>query len=160
MNSSSSEVYRIVKATIRDVWAIQQLEKAIFPKDAYSLFEILMLFITPHIYNMKAINAEGKLIGYLAVSKDFGPFAAWIITIGVDEQYQRRGLGKRLMRWIEEELLPPRIRLTVRVSNTPAITLYEHMGYQQIEYRHRYYPDGEDGLVMEKVLSPKTMEHR
>jgi ribosomal-protein-alanine N-acetyltransferase len=46
--------------------------------------------------------------------------------------------------------------LEVRVSNTPAIALYESFAYQEIGIRKDYYPtkDGgrEDAKVMKKVL--------
>jgi ribosomal-protein-alanine N-acetyltransferase len=46
----------------------------------------------------------------------------------------------------------PRARLTVRLSNDKAISLYEKEGYRTIDIWKRYYNDGEDGLVMEKIL--------
>ena len=44
------------------------------------------------------------------------------------------------------------MKLTVRMSNGPAITLYEREGYRSVDIWKRYYNDGEDGLVMEKTL--------
>ena len=38
--------------------------------------------------------------------------------------------------------------LEVRVSNIPAITLYERFGFSAFGKRSAYYPDGEDALVM------------
>jgi ribosomal-protein-alanine N-acetyltransferase len=43
--------------------------------------------------------------------------------------------------------------LEVRRSNTPAIGLYDSLGYRQVGVRKRYYPpNGEDALVMNKAL--------
>jgi ribosomal protein S18 acetylase RimI-like enzyme len=42
--------------------------------------------------------------------------------------------------------------LTVRISNDKAIALYEDEGYRTVDIWKRYYADGEDGLVMEKIL--------
>jgi ribosomal-protein-alanine N-acetyltransferase len=38
--------------------------------------------------------------------------------------------------------------LEVRVSNVPAIALYERFGFSACGKRSAYYPDGEDALVM------------
>jgi ribosomal protein S18 acetylase RimI-like enzyme len=44
------------------------------------------------------------------------------------------------------------MRLTVRLSNEGAISLYEKEGYRSVDIWKKYYNDGEDGLVMEKRL--------
>jgi ribosomal-protein-alanine N-acetyltransferase len=46
----------------------------------------------------------------------------------------------------------PRSKLTVRMSNDPAIALYKQEGYYTVDIWKSYYSDGEDGLVMEKVI--------
>jgi ribosomal-protein-alanine N-acetyltransferase len=38
--------------------------------------------------------------------------------------------------------------LEVRVSNRPAVSLYEGFGFSEMAVRARYYPDGEDARVM------------
>jgi ribosomal-protein-alanine N-acetyltransferase len=78
--------------------------------------------------------------------------ASWIATIGVDPRYQRRGIGRALLRAAEERSKLPRMKLTVRMSNQGAIALYEKEGYRSVDIWRRYYNDGEDGLVMEKNL--------
>ena len=54
--------------------------------------------------------------------------------------------------WEEAKLRLPIIKLTVRVSNQGAITMYEKMGYRTIDIWRGYYNDGEDGLVMTKKV--------
>ena len=44
------------------------------------------------------------------------------------------------------------ILLEVRVSNAPAMTMYLKEGFKGIYVRPRYYPDGEDAVVMQKEL--------
>jgi ribosomal-protein-alanine N-acetyltransferase len=41
----------------------------------------------------------------------------------------------------------------VRVSNEPAKSLYQKQGYKEVTVRKRYYPDGEDALIMQKNLT-------
>jgi ribosomal-protein-alanine N-acetyltransferase len=55
-----------------------------------------------------------------------------------------------LLEACEARLSDPTIYLTVRASNTPAISLYEQAGYRRLRTRPSYYPDGEDGIEMRK----------
>jgi ribosomal-protein-alanine N-acetyltransferase len=77
---------------------------------------------------------------------------AWIATIGVHPDYRRRGLGQRLLRTCEKAMGMPRIKLTLRVSNLAALSLYRQEGYHQIDTWRNYYTNGEDALVMEKWM--------
>ena len=45
-----------------------------------------------------------------------------------------------------------RVFLEVRVSNSSAIMLYLTSGFRGLYARSRYYPDGEDAIVMVKEL--------
>ncbi|MFP4322905.1 MAG: GNAT family N-acetyltransferase, partial [Anaerolineales bacterium] len=101
--------------------------------------------------NLKAVDAAGHLMGVVSLSKPFLPQAsAWVITLGVARDFRRQGLGNRLLHEAEKRTTAPRIRLTVRASNGPAIDLYLKAGYALLRQATRYYPDGEDGLIMEK----------
>ena len=49
-----------------------------------------------------------------------------------------------------------RMLLEVRVSNVAAMKLYLERGFSGLYARPRYYPDGEDALVMEKILTAEA----
>jgi len=98
---------------------------------------------------------NGELIGFVAGDPRSSEGVSWVATIGVDPRYQRRGVGRALLRACEEKTKLPRIKLTVRMSNGSAISLYEKEGYRSVDIWKRYYNDGEDGLVMEKTLPGK-----
>ena len=80
-----------------------------------------------------------------------------LLDIAVEPELQGQGLGHSLMEHLEQiceldELTF--ITLEVRVGNEAAVRLYKRMGYDVIHRRKRYYVDnGEDALVMAKVLS-------
>lgn len=42
--------------------------------------------------------------------------------------------------------------LEVRVSNGAAIALYDQLGFKQVGRRKKYYPDGEDAILMNKDI--------
>jgi ribosomal-protein-alanine N-acetyltransferase len=75
----------------------------------------------------------------------------WIASIGVRPDYQRRGIGQMLLAVCEDLLGMPRVRLSLRGSNDAALRLYQQAGYARIDTWKRYYRDGEDAIVMEKV---------
>ncbi len=142
--------YRIVRATWRDIRAVRRLELAVFPKDAYAYPELWMLLVWPGGVNLKAVAADGSLVGFVSGGRMAGGGRTWIITLGVHPDHRRRGLGRRLLEACEARLSDPTIYLTVRAGNTPAILLYEQMGYRRLRTRPGYYPDGEDGVEMRK----------
>jgi ribosomal-protein-alanine N-acetyltransferase len=145
--------YRVCKARLFDSYQIHQLEKEIFPHDAYSVTEIVLLLIFPRTRNYKLIDSDGNIAGFLSGSLGLFGRPAWIITLGIGLAHQRRGLGRFLLEWGETKLNAKQVRLTVRAGNNPAIKLYEQTGYIVVERRRRYYLDGEDGLEMEKCLT-------
>jgi ribosomal-protein-alanine N-acetyltransferase len=77
---------------------------------------------------------------------------AHVTTIGVDPNYQGRGLGELLLLCMIDEAVARGagwLTLEVRVSNTPAQTLYQKYGFTVQGTRKRYYSDNhEDALIM------------
>lgn len=141
----------IVPANILDLNALRKLERACFDVDAWSLFDLIAVLSWPDVVRFKAVE-NGQMIGFVAGETRPSRGAAWIATIAVDPRFQRRGIGRMLLRACEARFRSPKVKLTVRVSNRGAISLYEQEGYRTSEIWHGYYKDGEDGLVMEKTL--------
>jgi ribosomal-protein-alanine N-acetyltransferase len=141
----------ILPANLRDLGALRKLEHACFAKDAWPLLDLIAVLTYPDVKRLKAMM-DGQMIGFVAGDPRPRDGWAWIATIGVDPRYQRRGIGSALLRACESKLNVPRVRLTVRLSNTGAISLYEREGYAKVDIWKGYYNDGEDGVVMEKNL--------
>jgi len=142
----------ILPASILDLTSLLRLERACFAKDAWSLFDLIAVLSWPDVIRFKAVEA-GKMIGFIAGDTRPSQGATWISTIAVDPGYQRRGIGHALLLACESQIKSPNMKLTVRVSNQGAISLYEREGYRTVDIWRNYYSDGEDGLVMEKILS-------
>src|SRR5437764_905674 len=96
--------YRIVQATMRDVHAIRRLEQIVFPLDAYTYLSLTTLLMWPGGANYKAVDANGTLVGFVAGSPNWGTHVDWIVTLGVHPDYQRQGLGRRLLATCEENM--------------------------------------------------------
>ena len=140
----------IQPASIRDLGALRRLERACFDKDAWPLLDLMAVLTWPDVIRLKAVD-QGEMIGFIAGDPRPSQGAVWIATIGVDPSYQRRGIGHGLLRACEEQVNLPRVKLTVRISNDGAISLYRKAGYRIVDIWKKYYSDGEDGLVMEKI---------
>ena len=96
------------------------------------------------------LEDKGEVIGYSGV---------WIVVdeahvtnIAILPQFRGRKLGEALLRKlmdISREMGATSMTLEVRVSNTPARSLYCKLGFQEGGIRKKYYTDNsEDGIVM------------
>jgi len=141
----------IIPASLRDLGALRTLEHACFDRDAWSLLDLIAVLTFPEVVRFKAVE-DGQMVGFVAGDPHPSDGLAWIATIGVDPRYQRRGIGRALLLAAEAKIKLPRVRLTVRMSNQGAITLYEQEGYHTVDIWKGYYDDREDGIVMEKSL--------
>jgi ribosomal protein S18 acetylase RimI-like enzyme len=136
-------------AGLRDFKAVQHLEKVCFEQDAWPMLDILGVLTIPQVIRLKAVDQE-NLIGFIAADLRRTQGVAWIATLAVLPEYRRLGVAEGLLKICEDQITLPRIRLTVRQSNYPAIELYRKAGYQQIEIWKKYYRGGEDALIFEK----------
>jgi ribosomal protein S18 acetylase RimI-like enzyme len=142
---------RIEPATWRDLNPLRAIEKVCFPKDAWPLWDLIGVLTLPNIIRLKA-SVDELMVGFIAGDIRPRETIAWIATVGVLPEYQRRGIGEALILACEKQVSVPRVRLSVRISNQGAIHLYYRLGYQDVGTWPAYYADREDALVMEKIL--------
>jgi ribosomal-protein-alanine N-acetyltransferase len=141
----------ILNSNILDLSSLHKLEHACFEKDAWSFFDLIAVLTFPEVVRLKAVEAD-QMVGFVAGDPRPRDGWGWIATIAVHPMYQRRGIGRALLRACEQRLGVSRARLTVRISNLSAVRLYESDGYKTIDVWKAYYQDGEDAQVMEKHL--------
>ncbi len=144
-----SSNYQIIPANWRDLGALRQLEKLCFPEDAWPLLDLIGVLSLPNVIRIKAVD-NNLLVGFVAGDKKSKELA-WIATIGVLPEYRRSGIASTLLTACETQLGVSRIRLSVRLGNAGAIRLYEGFGYQRVNIWPKYYQDGTDALVFEKL---------
>ncbi len=75
-----------------------------------------------------------------------------VISLAVEPEYRGMGIGTALMRSalrvLREDYGAEEVYLEVRVSNKPAISLYEKLGFVKVKVIPHYYLDGEDAYLM------------
>jgi [ribosomal protein S18]-alanine N-acetyltransferase len=91
-----------------------------------------------------------ELVGYIVNSRYVD---AWhVMNVAVDPGRRRRGIASHLLERLFELTLGDERRgytLEVRISNDPAIRLYERLGFEARGLRRGYYTDNrEDALIM------------
>ena len=139
----------ILPVSLRDLTALNRLERACFEKDAWSFLDLIAVLTFPEVVRLKAVE-QGEMVGFVAGDPRPSEGFSWIATIGVLPAHRRRGIGRALLQACEARLNTARVRLSVRASNAGAIRLYEQEGYQRAEVWQAYYNDGESAVVMEK----------
>ena len=100
----------------------------------------------------RAALIDGKLAGYMICARYDEAFH--LMNIAVDPDHRREGLGRAMIdAMIERTGADANITLEVRVSNAPAIALYESYGFRGVGTRRRYYSDtGEDAIIMWRAV--------
>ena len=84
--------------------------------------------------------------------------SATISKIAIKSEYQKNGLGSKLMEYMMDDLNSlgygeiETITLEVRISNIKAISLYKKFGFKEVNVKKNYYSDKEDALYMLKVM--------
>jgi ribosomal-protein-alanine N-acetyltransferase len=141
----------IQPASWRDVNAVNRLERICFPKDMWPIWDIVGVLTLPNVVRLKAVRDE-SIVGFAAVDQRYNEKIGWIATLGVLPEYRRQGIASALIGCCEKRAGLPSMKLSVRVSNQPAIDLYRNHGYKQVGIWSGYYLDREDALVLEKQL--------
>lgn len=93
---------------------------------------------------------RGEVVGYGGLMF-MGP-DAHVTTLAVAPEFQRRGIGRRLMLALARHAVEQgseNLTLEVRVTNEAAIELYRQFGFAPAGIRRNYYVEvNEDALVM------------
>ena len=100
--------------------------------------------------NHANLKKEQKVIGYIGMYLSFDE--AEITNVAVSPEHRQKGIGKVLVETVKEMVCKKNIKkifLEVRVSNIPAIALYEKNGFQKVGIRKNFYEKPtEDANIM------------
>jgi ribosomal protein S18 acetylase RimI-like enzyme len=144
--------FHIEPATLSDLNQLRELEKVCFEKDAWPLIELIAALALPGMVRLK-IDINGKMAAFIGGDAHRSEGLGWITTVGVRPEYRNLGLATALIAVCERDMHMPRMRLSVRRSNMSAQRLYIDLGYMHVDVWGEYYEDGEDALIMEKIIT-------
>ena len=143
---------RYEKMTADHVFQIAELEKLCFSAP-WSEKSIASELTNPLSYWLVALDGE-KLAGYIGSQSVMGE--SDMMNVAVSPDYRRQGIGEALVKALCNRLKEQGntcLTLEVRVSNAPAIALYEKLGFTQVGRRPNYYQNPkEDALILRKEL--------
>jgi ribosomal-protein-alanine N-acetyltransferase len=104
-------------------------------------------------------ETDQEIYSYVVGWKIDGCFR--ILNVATDPSRQRQGHARQLLvrifRMLEAEGIQ-RMELEVRVSNTPAIQLYQQLGFSINSVRKRFYSNGEDAYAFSRSERPGPVD--
>ena len=160
MTMSPPLTVQIVGMRRRHLRAVLRIEEQVYPRPwSHSLFLSELALRGTRSYFVARVGRE--VVGYcgLIISGEDGH----VTTIAVDPEWQRHGIGTRLMLALAARRSARDARhltLEVRLSNRGAQVLYQAFGFVPVGVRKNYYPEtNEDALVM-WVHEIDTPEHQ
>lgn len=136
--------------TSRDLEAIELIERRSYPTP-WSRSMFASELAKPSSISLGAFESgTGTLLGYLVISRYVDTWH--VMNVAVNPEHRRKGIAVALFRRLFQLTADEGRRgytLEVRISNEPAIKLYERLGFQSRGLRRGYYTDNrEDALVM------------
>ena len=148
MTHTDNMEIKIIEAAPENTADILKIEQACFttPWSEQSIAESLQNKNT-HFY---LALADGETAGYMGVQIFSGE--GYVTNIATLPRFRRRGVASALMqRTMENEM--EFLTLEVRESNTPAISLYQRLGFKEVGKRPRFYREPtEDAILMTKYF--------
>ncbi len=142
--------YRIRECVEKDLVDVLKIENESFT-DPYDM-EIFSQLLRSEPEGFLVADGGG-ILGYVAASARYG----LILSLAISPSHRRKGIGAALLDSVLRYLRgrTSRVTLQVRVGNSAAIALYRRFSFREEGRLRRYYPDGEDALVMSSDLRRK-----
>jgi ribosomal-protein-alanine N-acetyltransferase len=103
--------------------------------------------------NVVVAEVRRHLVGFGIM--DYGDTTAHLSLLAVKPSYQRCGIGRRMVAWLEEVALNAgitTINLELRANNFAARAFYQALGYKEVSYIPGYYRGVETAVRMSRDL--------
>ena len=116
-----------------DETAVARLWREVFPdSSAWNHPETDIrrkLTVQPELFLVATLDTE--LVG--TAMAGFDGHRGWVYYVAVSPRHRRQGIGRALMREVEERLARlgcPKLNLQVRASNEEVVSFYKKLGYR------------------------------
>jgi ribosomal-protein-alanine N-acetyltransferase len=135
-----------------DITAISEIEQLSFKDPFPSYFLSQLADANPATFLVAVM--KDKIVGYGVIDK--WPDQEHLVSVAVIPAARKKGVGQALLDHLIERLQTGSLKLEVRRSNEAALDLYRRNGFVQTGVAHSYYTDGEDAVLMEKVIQKRA----
>lgn len=140
-----------------DIPVLVGYDKELFPYSPWNSAQFKEEFAGIPATRFFSVAEDGnQIVGYAGCFSPGEDIEADILTVGVIASHRGRGIAKEFIKQMEiwaKERKAKAMMLEVEISNVPAISLYESLGYMKISVRMDYYGPGKDAQIMRKELS-------
>ncbi len=149
----------IIPASFDHVKLLAALQNTSFPEDPWPETALAPLLIAPTGFGLLAVDNSPIGFALARVIVD----EAEIISLGIVPTARRQGYARAILLGLIEQC---RLRgaatlfLEVAAHNEPAKALYRAQGFLETGKRLRYYPNGDDALLMRSPLQPEATPQR
>ena len=157
----------IRRATADDLFKMQETNLLCLPENYQFKYYIYHYLSWPSLLHVAEDNNK-KIVGYvLAKLEDedakSGEVQGQITSISVLRTYRRLGVASKLMNhainMMQEYFDADYVSLQVRVSNRPAVHLYQNnLGFHIASIEKEYYDDREDAYKMRKYFKKEKKD--
>ena len=150
----------IREMTVNDLESVLQIESRQF-KTPWTRQDFMHELSENPFAHYIVEEMKGQVVAYLGLW--FLGNHAQITNLATHPDHVRKGYAQNLVQYAlslayVQGLM--NVNLEVRVSNAPAIALYEKMGFKHEALRKNYYPDtNEDASLMIRILKEKKYEN-
>lgn len=156
------QTYTLRKFAPKDLERVTYINRVCLPENYGDYFFIDLYNRFPETFIVA--EGDGEVVGYIMCriesglsSFSLGGFIkkGHVVSIAVMPEHRRKGIGQALVTRAMEGMRLYNAKqcfLEVRITNTPAISLYKKLGFKVSRTIHGYYSDGEDAYVMTKEL--------
>ncbi|MEK9722492.1 MAG: GNAT family N-acetyltransferase/peptidase C39 family protein [Rhodospirillaceae bacterium] len=141
-------------ATLRDIPALDRLERASFDSDRLSRRSFRNILRHGNASLIVDVD-DGGVTGYSLVLFHRNTSLARLYSFAVDPGHRRREIARRLLHRAEDiarDRGSVAMRLEVRMDNAAGIRFYETEGFRRFSTYPDYYEDHMDALRLEKAL--------
>ena len=137
----------IRSATVRDGPALERIEQACFTHDQWTAQEFLK-------FQCRVAEVDGEVVGFVVGQDVFSGLTGQrreheILNLAVLTSHRGLGIARALL---EDELNRGGLfYLEVRESNSPAIRLYQKLGFAEVGRRANYYESPREHAIVMRL---------
>lgn len=152
----SLKIYRFKDFDLGRMKELIHFSEEAFGEKAADVFEVVFQIYYGNVFLLKESHKNNKILGVAAFSRAWDKNKmAYLSDYAIAEEARGKSLGEKFLKIVLEDLKDQgfeQVRLTVDPDNEPAVSLYESLGFEKIEFVEDLYGEEEDRYIMELVL--------